>query len=120
MEATKKKKAYLKPEMNRFNMKMEATFLVGSKEIIFTPDNPEEDWTKIGYIEEECTKNGVAKALDPGQSICFRANKDDEGKCQLLRELGVSTVIGDPNNIVKITNIDNVNFRAEISPILCK
>ena len=27
MEATKKKKAYLKPEMNRFEMKMEANFM---------------------------------------------------------------------------------------------
>ena len=118
MEATKKKKAYLKPEMTKFEMKTEG-FIAGSNEVIFTPDTPEENWTKEGYLEENCTKNGVAKALNIGQSICFRANKDDETGCKILRELGVSTQNGHPNNIVKITNIDGTLFRAEITPILC-
>ena len=38
MEATKKKKAYLKPEMNRFEMKMEDSFMIVSKEITDTPE----------------------------------------------------------------------------------
>ena len=32
MEATKKKKAYLKPEMTKFEMKMEESFMIASKE----------------------------------------------------------------------------------------
>ena len=109
MEATKKKKAYLKPEMNRFEMKMEAPFLAGSKdEIIITPTQPDKDWT-TGILEPHCTKDGVAKKLGIYEYTCFRANSADLTSCELFALLGAN--IGE---WIKVTRIDDRQFRAEI------
>ena len=108
MEATKKKKAYLKPEMNRFEMKMEAPFLAGSKdEIIITPTEPNKDWTE-GWLEESCTKDGVAKSLPIDGYTTFRANKDDVAKCKLIYDLNAL------DKCIKVTRISEKSYRAEI------
>lgn len=62
MEATKKKKAYIKPRMEKFEMKMETAFLAGSKgEIII--DTPEE---LTMFLSPSCTSGGNGLQLDPG------------------------------------------------------
>ena len=106
MEATKKKKAYLKSEMKNFEVKMEAPFLAAST-IIIEPDDPNTDWTE-GWLEESCTKDGVAKALPVGGFTNFRANKDDATKCKLIYDLNA---VG---KCVRVTRISEKTFRAEI------
>ena len=86
MEATKKKKAYLKPEMNRFEMKTEG-FIAGSKEIVWVPDTPEVPY-KEGFIEEHCTQGGVVKQMEIGETRCFPVNDNDVATCKLIQELG--------------------------------
>ena len=122
MEATKKKKAYLKPEMSRLDMKVESSFLLGSKdEIIITPEQPDVDWT-VGWLEEQCTQDGVAKSLPVGGQTCFRANKNDYESCRLFYELGAKTGKGkdETQDIIKLTRISQEQYRAEFSPIMCE
>ncbi len=61
MEATKKKRAYLKPEMSRFEMKTQE-FIAGSKEIII--DTPEE---LTMFLSPSCTQGGNGLQLNPGE-----------------------------------------------------
>lgn len=86
MEATKMKKTYLSPEMNRFEMKMEAAFLAGSKDIeVIIPPTPEGP-TEVeleGLIPEACTES-VVKNLGINECMPYSVNifKQD-GKCPL-------------------------------------
>ena len=89
MEATKKKKAYLKPEMNRFEIKMEAPFLVGSREdveVVIPPTtNPEGPATVelVGLIPEPCTES-VVKNLQINECTPYIVNTfNKDGKCPL-------------------------------------
>ena len=107
MEATKKKKAYLKPEMTKFEMKS-SNFIAASKEIIITPTEPDKDWT-TGILEPRCTKDGVAKKLNLNQYTCFRANSADLTSCELFALLGANV-----GEWIKVTRISDLQFRAEI------
>ena len=114
MEATKKKKAYIKPRMEKFEMKMETAFLTGSKgEVIITPEKPDVTWM-TGYLSPQCTKDGVAKKLQTNEYTCFRANQLDITTCKLFNMLGAN--VGD---WIKVTRINNNEFRAEIIPEQC-
>ena len=85
-----KKKAYLKPEMTKFEMKMEASFLVGSKDIIdiiipTDPTDPEEP-TEIelsGLLVPPCTGDGNVTNMYINECREFRINLFQEDKCLL-------------------------------------
>ena len=84
MEATKKKKAYLKPEMNLFEMKTEG-FMVGSKievEVIVTPTEVE------GLLQSKCTDSGTAF----NQLVANLEPTESNGSC---REFGAMHVTDD-------------------------
>ena len=84
MEATKKKKAYLKPEMNRFEMKMEA-FIAASRIVIEVPTEPEAPTSVelVGLIPEPCTES-VVKNLNINECMPYIVNTfNKDGKCPL-------------------------------------
>ena len=98
---------------------METSFLAGSKEIIYEPDpeTPELPF-KEGYIEEQCTKNGVVKQMEVGEIRCLTVNSTDVASCGLLNELGgVKNV-----SIVQFTRMSETKYKAEIIPSMeaCK
>mgnify|MGYP003297506252 CR=1 FL=1 len=113
MEATKKKKAYLKPEMTKFEMKTKSNFMVVSS-VIITPEAPDVNWME-GIIDPKCTQNGVAKALQVGGQTCFTVNHDDINSCELFYKLGVKA----KTDIVKLTRISETQYRAEKTDFLC-
>ena len=113
-----KKKAYLKPEITKFEMKMEASFLAGSKDIIdiiipTDPTDPEEptEVELVGLIPEECTES-VVKNLAIGGCDSFGVNtpgKEGSGKCPLwdmILEKGMTLNKGEILYI-KRTNTDS-------------
>lgn len=85
MEATKR--SYLKPEVERFEMKMEAEFLAGSREDVEviippTPEGPTEVELE-GLIPEACTES-VVKNLEINQCMPYSVNIfGKDGKCPL-------------------------------------
>lgn len=63
-----KKKAYLKPEITKFEMKMEAPFLAGSKQIIIEDPTGGGDGGVIEILlSPSCTAGGQGLFLEPGQ-----------------------------------------------------
>lgn len=70
MEATKKKKAYLKPEMNRFEMKMESPFMAPSKVIV---EVPEEEYTASAGVSP-CYSQGTSCGTAPFVGCTFVVN----------------------------------------------
>ena len=85
MEATKKKKAYLKPEMSRFEVKTQE-FIAGSKEIIEIPPTTEDneiiDFTSA--LGPECTKGGTYSQIVAGGCETFKINSlQKEDKCSI-------------------------------------
>lgn len=70
MEATKKKKAYIKPRMEKFEMKMETAFLAGSKEIIVIP---EEDYIASAGVSP-CYSQGTTCGTAPSVGCEFVVN----------------------------------------------
>lgn len=80
-----KKKAYLKPEITKFEMKMEAPFLAGSKEIIEIPD-VDQDGETIDFttaLGSECTRGGTYMQIAAGGCQTFRMNNLDKGDCSI-------------------------------------
>ena len=69
MEATKKKKAYLKPEMTKFEMKTEG-FIAGSNSIIIEDptygDNEDKPSTIEVLLSSSCTQGGQGLYLEVG------------------------------------------------------
>lgn len=112
MEATKR--SYLKPEVERFEMKMEAEFLAASS-ITFEPEKPDENWMD-GIIEPQCTQNGTATSLPIGGQTCFTVNHADLKSCGLFFNLGVTP----KTDIIKLTRISQTQYRAEKTDRLCE
>ena len=82
MEATKKKKAYLKPEMSAFEVKTQE-FIAGSKtevEIVI----PEAEYTE-GLLHSKCTDNGTAfnQLVEGGDCQEFGAQHLTDKDCGL-------------------------------------
>ena len=94
MEATKKKKAYLKPEMSRLEVKAEKFIASSFKDVIIDPEIKKE----IGLLSPQCTKGGNYKQIGPGDYIIFPCNKDDIGTCDIFQKTGVK-----PGDCVKVT-----------------
>ena len=110
MEVTKKKKAYLKPEITKFEMKTEG-FMVGSKievEVIVKPTEFE------GLLQSKCTDNGTAfnqlvANLEPTESngscgVFGAMHVTDDTSCGLwvkMRNegLNLSTSNGNPSKV---------------------
>lgn len=105
MEATKKKKAYLKPEITKFEMKTEG-FIAGSNSIIIDdPTYGDDDNTTDSQIEillsPSCTSGGQGLFLEPGQcnddvSISKDLSTNINGGClfwtdDILKKLGIDT-----------------------------
>lgn len=81
-----KKKAYLKPEITKFEMKMETSFLAGSRETIEIPDVDEEgdiiDFTAA--LGPECTQGGTYSNIAAGGCETFGINSlQKEDVCQI-------------------------------------
>ena len=113
MEATKKKKAYLKPEMNRFEMKTEG-FMVGSKvEVDVTV--PEEEKIIQGLLSSQCTDNGSAfnQLVPGGDCQTFGAMKIDNnsacGLWKLMLDAGLNLNEKDRVIVCRLENDANGN-----------
>lgn len=95
MEATKKKKAYIKPRMEKFEMKMETAFLAGSKgEVI---EIPEEYYAVVTV--PQCTSKSkkheadvsIAKNLTKHSGSWFSVNPEGNSCTVAWAALGFST-----------------------------
>ena len=75
MEATKKKKAYLKPEMTKFEMKMEESFMIASKEEV----EIEETQLKAALGTHPCFANGTTCGVNPVVGCILQINSLNNG-----------------------------------------
>ena len=119
MEATKKKKAYLKPEMTVNNLKTEG-FIAASKIIIDTNPDNENAITIKGILSNKCTSGGVgntgaaANELKVGNCGTYKVNSvDDTDACELYNmmiQAGIPLING---NTIKICHTDEYLWTAE-------
>ena len=88
MEATKKKKAYLKPEMTKFEMKTEG-FIAASNfvDIVIPPTTDPEKPSEVeidGLLSQECTGDGNVTNLGIDDCGIYKTNIfNKDGKCPL-------------------------------------
>lgn len=108
MEATKKKKAYIKPRMEKFEMKMETAFLAGSKtevEIIIPETEIE------GLLQSQCTDNGSAfnQLIPNGPCETFGAMKiDNRIDCGLWgKMIDAGLALQDKDKVIVCRKPDN-------------
>ena len=101
MEATKKKKAYLKPEMNRFEMKTEGIMLTTSRPHIEVGDTVEIDCFTID--NNNFTDGGAWSNVFSGEinASITTTLKNVDKHAKILFERGF-----DSGNCVKITKDD--------------
>ena len=112
MEATKKKKAYLKPEMNRFEMKMEAPFLSGSYTIVI-PET--EVQVTIGDLSNGCIDPENPLVLGPGDCGNFYAHpKNNQGLCGLWDKMIAANIPLKQNSPVKLCHNTDGSFTATL------
>ena len=111
-----KKKVYLKPEITKFEMKMEAPFLAGSKQIIIEDPTGGEDGGIIEILlSASCTSGGQGLFLEVGEcnndiNINKNLSVNINGGCifwtdEIIKKIGVEK--GDP---IKLCRISETTF----------
>lgn len=126
MEATKKKKAYLKPEMSRLEVKTQE-FIAGSKPII----EVDEDTFIIGTGIPSCFSQGTSNGVAPTLNACFQMNSAFmNAKCykeEITLSDGTKSTVGkefekaglEPGKFYKVIEINTYSFKCRESTEAC-
>ena len=108
MEATKKKKAYLKPEMSAFEVKTQE-FIAGSKVVI------EEEELKAALGVEPCFATGTTCGTDPTPGCSFVVSYENGGckKDHTIEIDGVETIFNPYNSMKQAGFIYGHTYKVE-------
>ena len=113
MEATKKKKAYLKPEMTKFEMKMESIMQTTSKPSVIVPEESVD--TIIGQLTPGCIDPQNPASIPAGKCFEYTAHTNGGNDCPLWdymeQELKVSLVNG---ALVELCKLETGDFKATL------